>query len=248
MMRFPLVVRKRGPRNAAHGRTAISRKAGIVFIQRKFRMDRINARVHDEGAGDASGGSCWGSPLPVGTTQEPGFHGYTLLLSAPVRPIRCRPGRRVPVLWQRRRTGSRARVRGRQRRNDGVGRLRAMPAHLAGEVCAGRLFGTRTASDLARLRPKATPGAMPEEVPRIIPIQRVARSRSTHPEQRKRGAMHHDRERWNALKRTERNILVLFVGFLPFAGISGWLVSRFTEAEWVVFIPASGWGGSICYQ
>mgnify|MGYP007007632725 CR=1 FL=1 len=42
--------------------------------------------------------------------------------------------------------------------------------------------------------------------------------------------------------------LVLFVGFLPFAGISGWLVSRFTEAEWVVFIPASGWDGSICYQ
>ena len=95
---------------------------------------------------------------------------------------------------------------------------------------------------------KGHTGSLPEEVPCIIPIQRVARSRSTHPEQQTSGAMHHDRERWNALKRTERNILVLFVGFLPFAGISGWLVSRFTEAEWVVFIPASGWDGSICYQ
>lgn len=62
------------------------------------------------------------------------------------------------------------------------------------------------------------------------------------------GAMHHDQQRWNALKRIERNILILFVGLLPFAGVSGWLLSTFTEAEWVVFIPALGWAGLICGQ
>lgn len=50
------------------------------------------------------------------------------------------------------------------------------------------------------------------------------------------------------LRRIERNMLVLLVGFLPFAGICDLLISRFTEAEWVVFIPGSGWAGSIRCQ
>ena len=98
----------------------------------------------------------------IETTQEPECHGYTLLLSPLVRAIRDRPWRCVPMLRQRR-IGSRARVRGGQRRSDGMGGLRAMPSYLAGAVCAGRLFGPRTASDIARLRPKAAAGAMPRK-------------------------------------------------------------------------------------
>ena len=106
-------------------------------------------------------------------------------------------------------------------------------------------------SDRQRHSPVAAKGrsrCYAEKVSCIIPVQCVARNRATHPGKHMSGAMHQDQERWNALKRIERSILILFVGLLPFVGISVWLISRFTQADWVMLIPAAGWAGFICYQ